>query len=144
MLLVSTYLDKSPVHGIGLFVFEQIPAGTLVWQFRKDFDQVFRKEDVDNLPEPAREYLLNYAYVVKVRGEVYHILCAGNNKFVNHSAAPNTICVGFRDGIESGKVYASRDIQAREEILEDYNSYDDSGRILRLMVTGDDMGSQGT
>ena len=46
MLLVKTYLDKSPIAGIGLFAAEPIAAGTLVWKL-SDVDVVIHQRDLD-------------------------------------------------------------------------------------------------
>jgi len=38
MILVSSKLGESSIHGIGLFSREPIKKGTLVWQFVPGFD----------------------------------------------------------------------------------------------------------
>ena len=38
MLLVRTYLDRSALHGIGVFAAELISATTVVWRFTPGFD----------------------------------------------------------------------------------------------------------
>ena len=41
MLLVKTYLDRSPIHGLGVFAAEFIRKGTRVWRFVESFDRVY-------------------------------------------------------------------------------------------------------
>ena len=38
MLLVRTYLDRSAIHGIGLFAAERIPKGTVLWRLEPSID----------------------------------------------------------------------------------------------------------
>ena len=33
MLLVKTYLDRSPIHGLGVYAAERIRKGTKIWRF---------------------------------------------------------------------------------------------------------------
>ena len=40
MLLVKTYLDKSLIHGVGVFADEFIKKGTLMWEFNPLIDVV--------------------------------------------------------------------------------------------------------
>src|SRR6185312_11978 len=41
MLLVKTYLDKSAIHGLGVFAAERIRKETKIWRFVYGFDQVY-------------------------------------------------------------------------------------------------------
>ena len=41
MLLVKTYLDKSSIHGLGVFASQVIRKGTKVWRFVDGFDRVY-------------------------------------------------------------------------------------------------------
>ena len=43
MYLVKTYLDKSGIHGMGVFAGEDIPKGTIVWDFVEGVDQACMK-----------------------------------------------------------------------------------------------------
>jgi len=44
MLLIKTYLDKSPIHGIGVFAGEFIKKGTQVWEFNPLIDIILTPE----------------------------------------------------------------------------------------------------
>ena len=41
MLLVKTYLEKSAIHGLGVFAGEFIAKGTKIWRFVEDFDRAY-------------------------------------------------------------------------------------------------------
>jgi len=110
MLTVKTYIDKSAVHGIGLFAAEFIPKDTLIWELNRELDIIISQEEYEKLPPLAKEHFDWFAYYSENRGG--WILCFDNAKFVNHSKTPNTYGVG--------DTIALRDIQIGEEITENY------------------------
>jgi len=113
MLLVKTYLDKSPIHGLGVFAAERIPKGTKIWRYVEGFDRCYTPKQFAKLPKAAREFLKDYAY--KVDGEV--IFTVDNDHHMNHAEKPNTILKG-------GYVIASRTIPKGGEITNDYREFD--------------------
>jgi len=113
MLLVKTYVDKSPIHGLGVFAAETLPKGTRIWRFVEGFDQFYTPKQFRKLPKPAREFLKLYGY--KVDGE---ILFPGDyDRHINHSENPNTI-------LHDGYVITSRKIAKGTEITNDYSEFD--------------------
>lgn len=118
MLLVKTQLSLSPVHGIGLFAADFIPAGTVTWQYHPDFDAAYTDDDVLRMPDAARQQFFKYAYYDKELG--LYILCSDDQRFINHSTdTPNILSTPRQD-------IAARDILPGEELLCDYNCYDDT------------------
>jgi SET domain-containing protein len=113
MLLVKTYLDKSPIHGIGVFAGERIPKGGKIWRFVEGFDRCYSLKQFKKLPKPAREFLKNYGYLVD--GEV--LFTVDNDRHTNHSDRPNTY-------LKAGYVIARRAIRKGEEITVDYREFD--------------------
>ncbi len=127
MMLVPTYLDKSPIHGIGIFARDFIPKGTRVWQFTPDFDQVFSEEALAALPEVQREPILFYGYIEPgIEGTV---LCCDNARHFNFAEDPNC---GSGDHVFLGYIstYALRDIAAGEEMTYAVEEDADAGRKL--------------
>ena len=57
MLVVPTYLEKSPIHGFGVFAKDPIAKGTVLWEFNPVFDIVFSEEVFEKLPPSARAEL---------------------------------------------------------------------------------------
>jgi len=113
MLLVKTYVDKSPIHGLGVFAAETLPKGTRIWVFVEGFDQFYTPKQFRKLPKPAREFLKLYGY--KVDGE---ILFPGDyDRHINHSDNPNTV-------LHDGYVITSRRIAKGTEITNDYSEFD--------------------
>ena len=114
MLLVKTYLGPSEIHGIGLFAAEFIPKGTMIWDLHSGFDLELTVEQINSLPEIARDALLHYGYL---DGELW-VICIDDARHMNHSDCPNT------DNEGAGTI-ALRDIQAGEEMTCDYNEISD-------------------
>ena len=118
MLTIETYLDKSPIHGIGVFATENVPEGTIIWTFNPLMDSVIRKDEMGDAPEHVRTFLEKYSWT---DNDAHWHVGIDNDKFINHSDDPNT---GF---LPVPYVFiALRDIQKDEEITEDYTEYSKS------------------
>ena len=113
MLLVKTYLDKSAIHGLGVFAGELIRKGTKIWRFVEGFDHAYSPKQFAKLPKQARDFLKNYGY--RVDGEV--LFTVDNDRHINHSEDPNTF-------LKSGYAIARRNIRKGEEITNDYREFD--------------------
>src|ERR1035437_2908555 len=85
MLLVKTYLDKSAIHGLGVFAGELIRKGTKIWRFVEGFDHAYSPKQFAKLPKPAREFLKNYG----ARGGGEILFPVDNDRHINHSECPN-------------------------------------------------------
>jgi len=113
MLLVKTYLDKSPIHGIGVFAGEDIRKGRKIWVFAEGFDHCFTPKQFARLPKQARDFLKSYGY--RVDGEV--LFTVDNDRHINHSETPNTY-------LHDGYAIARVDIKKGTEITNDYREFD--------------------
>jgi uncharacterized protein len=112
MLLVKTYLDKSKVHGLGVFAGEPIAKGTKIWRFVEGFDQFFTMKQFAKLPKQAREFLQWHGF----RWEDEVLFSADYDSHMNHSEKPNTV-------LKNGFAIASRNIRKGEEITNDYREF---------------------
>lgn len=112
MMVVRTYIDKSPVHGIGVFAREFISKGAKVWEYHPIFDLKVPPEEFDKLCDAAKEEVEIHMYVPEEGGPFYYETTSG--KYMNHSREPN---VDFSD---TGFGYATRDIHPGEELTCDY------------------------
>ncbi|MGE0564207.1 MAG: SET domain-containing protein [Pseudolabrys sp.] len=113
MLLVKTYLDQSPIHGLGVFASETIPKGAKVWCYVEGFDRSWSPRQFAKLPKAAQEFVAYYGY--RVDGEI--LLTVDNDHFINHSDDANTY---WRDGY----IRAKRTIAKGEEITNSYRLFD--------------------
>jgi uncharacterized protein len=116
MLLVPTYLDQSPLHGLGVFASEVIPSGTAVWRFTPGFDLELDPAVLARQPDHFRERLLHYGYIDPRLGR--YILCCDDARFLNHSDDPNMTPDFTLD--RHGVDIAIREIAAGEELTVDY------------------------
>jgi SET domain-containing protein len=119
MLLVRTYLDRSAIHGIGLFAAERIAKGTVVWRRSPELDLALTAEQIARLHPAAREQIEKYTYLDRMLGKF--VLCGDDARFFNHSETPN--CHDYPDA-EGGTTVAARDIERGEELTSDYASFD--------------------
>jgi len=118
MLLVRTLVDKSQIHGLGLFAAERIDEGTPIWRFTPGLDLDLDPSALEIQPALARERLAHYGYI-DIRLNRY-ILCCDDARFINHSETPN-----LRSDFSlepHGVDIATRDIMAGEELTIDYRS----------------------
>ncbi len=116
MLLVSTYVGKSDIEGVGVFAAMRIPRGTLIWRLNPDFDRVIPASSYEDMPDVMKELLDRYAYPSPDQPGhlVYEV---DNGRFMNHAEDPNADFSAFGGG------YATRDICAGEEITCDYRQF---------------------
>lgn len=118
MLLVRVRVDRSPIHGLGVFAAEFIPKGAEVWRFTPGFDLDLEPGVLEHQPPRVREQLLHYGYVDRRLNR--YILCCDDARFINHSDDPNLRTDHGRD--RYGVDIAVRDIAAGEELTVDYEA----------------------
>ncbi len=113
MLLVKAYLDKSPIHGFGLFAGEFIRRGRKIWRFVEGYDRAYSPREFARLPKSAKNFIKFYGYWVD--GEI--LLTVDHDRHINHSVDANTF---WRNGYS----IARRDIRKGAEITNDYREFD--------------------
>jgi len=114
MLLVETYIAESPGMGFGLFSKNFIEKGTVIWKFVDGFDTKVHESGYSLLNDVQKAFVDKYFWK---EGDYYYSSCDYSN-FQNHSYSPNSIPLG-------DKMVAARDIRENEEILVNYQSFDD-------------------
>ncbi|RYB02565.1 SET domain-containing protein [Lichenibacterium ramalinae] len=115
MFLIRTRLGPSPIHGVGVFALEAVPAGTVVWRYDAAFDRIVTPTERDGAPRAFRAHLDAYAYPSADLGGAT-LLCCDHAKFLNHSDHPNTAERPFMS-------VAARPIAVGEEITCDYGTF---------------------
>jgi SET domain-containing protein len=124
MLTVKTYLDKSPIHGIGLFADEDISKGTVIWKYH---GLTVHKLAIDiihggwNHPQSFIDHIKTYAWIENG----FYYWCLDNGRFMNHSDNSNT----YETKIET---IALVDIKKGEEITCNYNTFCEEGANFNL------------
>jgi SET domain-containing protein len=107
MLLVETYLEKSSIHGFGLFASKSIPKGTKVWEFTPGLDREWSIEEFNLLPEKAKNYILHYGWLDPILNK--YRFPFDHDRFINWSKNPNVSGT-------SDEIFAIVDIQKDEEL----------------------------
>ena len=120
--LPSVYVTTSPVHGRGVFTYDDIPEGSWI-EFCPVI--VIPKDHVSKIHET---YLHDF-YFFWGKNEEEAAIALGFGSIYNHSYTanaehvPNEVDMSF-------SVYATRDILAGEEIFINYNGDDDEDSAL--------------
>ena len=119
MLTVKTYIDKSPIHGIGLFAGEFIKAGALVWEYHPWFNSRFMPSEIDGLPAVQMDFIRHYAYKDICQPDGYIVLDVDDARFLNHSDKPNLV-----HSSDEQTLVAACDIAEGTELTGDYRTFD--------------------
>ena len=128
MLLVDASAGPSAIHGTGLIANQFIPAGTLVWALRPEFDVILTQAQLDALPVFVQAQIRRFIYVEIDTGR--RILCSDDAKYMNHADHPNTSTRGEQ-------TTAIRDIAKGEELTGDYCEFDAASRNSGVQLESD-------
>ena len=98
--------------GLGVFATRTIPRGTIIWA-RDNLDQTFTPAQVARMAPEYQAILEKYSFV-DAQGQ--YVLCWDHSRFFNHSCEANCLSGGYDFEL------AIRDIQAGEELTDDYGT----------------------
>lgn len=116
MMRVKTFLKPSSIHGVGLFADQDIPVGTVVWDYDPQFDLAFEAKDLNSLPDFVRTEIQQFAFWDEVLEKF--VLCGDNARFFNHDENANC-----KDDKTKRRTIAIRDIAQGEELTADYHEW---------------------
>lgn len=119
MMIVPSYVGPSQIEGVGIFAAAPIAAGAAIWELSDDLDLLLTREQLAQLPALQRDFIDRYGYPHMSQPQLT-VLEFDNGRFMNHSATPNT------DFTRPDVGYATRDIDAGEELTCDYREFDPS------------------
>jgi uncharacterized protein len=129
MLLVHTIVKKSniPNAGLGLFAAEDISKDRVVWKFVDGFDQVFSDEQLEILPDIAKDFIKLYAFrSIWGDSKGLWILSSDNDKYQNSCEVNKNIGEQLNSSTFTDDIIALRDIENGEELLSLYSEWDDN------------------
>jgi len=119
VLLIEVEINRSDIHGIGLFCKNDIAKGTKVWMFHPVFDIILDDDQVRDLPVTAHEFLKIYGYRSVQTNEL--IVNLDLSRHINHSDQPNLVSDA------DSNYYAAFHILAGTELTCDYREFSVSG-----------------
>ncbi len=122
-------IQRSPIHGVGVFAIRDIPKGANPFVTFIDIDvvPVPEKEIMGNprIPEAVKEIVKAF-YAIR-NGNIYCDARSLNeiniSYFLNHAEKPN---LDVEEINEETHFTANRNIQAGEELTTDYSKFSDS------------------
>ena len=118
MLLIDTYLDKSTIHGVGVFAKENVKKGEKIKEVRPEFEFEFNQNNLPKMPLALARLIDTHAYE-REPGSKILVLGIDNEKYLNHSDDPSVDDNGI----------ALKDIKIGDEITIDYRDFDDNIKI---------------
>lgn len=121
MLLVKTVVKKSNIEWVWLFADEFIQKWTPIWEFTPWFDLKYTKEEINQLPKQAQEYLERYMWLSRKSWK--YCFALDNGKYFNHSKTPNSLSA-YYENEEEVITKAIKDINIWEEITDDYSTFE--------------------
>jgi SET domain-containing protein len=131
MLTVKTKVDKSKIHGLGVFADQNIPKGTIVWMFKEGIDTKYTKEQFESMTKEQQKDIIHFSYY-DINLNCY-IHSFDDSRYVNHSDNPN-LSSHYDEHYVEGYSYANRDIKIGEELTDDYYEYD--GVVNKKFTSG--------
>jgi len=121
MLLIDTYLDKSKIHGVGVFAKENVKKGEKIKEVRPEFEIEFNSDNLPKMPLSFAKFIDTHSYE-RTLGSSILVMGIDNEKYLNHSTDPSV----NDDGV------ALKDIKIGDEITINYCDFDDSVEKLWL------------
>jgi len=113
MFLIDTYLDKSKIHGVGVFSKENVKKGDKIKEVRPEFEIEFDVKNLPKMPLSLAKFIDTHSYE-RCLGSKTYVLGIDNEKYINHSDNPSV----DDDGI------ALKNIKIGDEITIDYRDFD--------------------
>jgi uncharacterized protein len=120
LFLIDTYIDKSPIQGIGVFAKGAIAEGTEIWRLDLRFDRLIEIALYESMEGPVKSYLDRYCYPRRSDPR-YIVFEADDARYMNHADQPNC------DFGHGDVAYALIDIAAGEELTCNYNVFFEDG-----------------
>ena len=94
MFNVKTKLGWDKVKGITVIADEDVKKGSCITYFDPDYDLIFEKTYIENLPEAQKEYVQNMTYEYEFGIDYKYVLSFGHEPYMNHDFDPNVDTYG--------------------------------------------------
>lgn len=129
MLLVKTEVKPSKIHGLGLFILEDVLAGDYIEIVDSLFYKILYEDEVARFKGDSIKEQFAKDYLFKYRGLYFASL--DNGRFGNHSDNSNCFWNEANEFARTrgvfGYFFASREIKSGEELTFNYNEFCEKG-----------------
>ena len=126
MIHIKYKLDKSPIHGIGIFADQDIKKGQLIFTAEPILDVNITEDQFSSLNDTEKKEITYWGYFDKITNR-WHV-DFDHIHFLNHSFSPNTT----QDLTSSeARLIASRDISSGEELTQNYLEFENENDLIR-------------
>lgn len=130
MIHIKYKLDKSSLHGIGLFADQGIKQGELIYTASPNLDTNITQEEFDSLEEKEKSEVLWWGFFDEP-SQRWHI-DFDVSKFINHSDDAN---VTQDKNHDEAYLVAKRDINQGEELTQNYLEFENLDDLKRRGIT---------
>ncbi len=120
MMLISTRVGPSQIHGLGVYTLESIAKGQIIWRFVPSVDQFHSFDEIKAMPVVAQKFFETYGYPIRSTGRDGYYLDCDNGRYMNHSFTPNA----GHNGDNDLEYIALFDISAGEELTCNYAEFE--------------------
>ena len=126
MIHIKYKLDRSDIHGIGVFANQDIKKGEVIFTASPILDVNITQEQFDSLEEPEKKEVIYWGFFDKPT-QRWHV-DFDHMHFINHSYSANTI----QDLLHlETYLIAAKDIQAGEELTQNYLDFESTEDLKR-------------
>lgn len=132
MYLFPVETKESKVDGQGVFASEKIGKGQIVWKFDANHDKILSQEEFNALDEASKDELKRVAYLSPTTNRYVYPPENDAARFTNHSPTNNLSVLIDEDVSEEPYFIANRDIEAGEELTNNYLEFDKAIKIHKL------------
>ena len=119
MLHIRYKLDSSGLHGLGLFAYEDMKKGQLIYTASPLLDVDITPEQFDSLSE-AEQHEIRWWGFFMPEEKIWHV-DFDVSKFINHSYEPTVTQDTTR---KEAYLVATRDVHAGEELTQNYLEFE--------------------
>ena len=126
MIHIKYKLDKSKLHGLGLFTREALKKGQVVYSASPLLDVNITQGQFDSLNEKEQAEIRYWGFWDEPNN-VWHV-DFDNSKFINHSSNP-TLTQDSKH--KEAYLIATRDVKAGEELTQNYLEFENKEDLMK-------------
>ncbi len=126
MIHIKYRLDRSQIHGIGLFADQDVKKGDTIFTDEPLLDVNITEKQFTSLNKSTQKEILYWGYFDK-QNQKWHV-DFDHIHFINHSFNPNMTQDMTRSDV---LLVSSRDIRAGEELTQNYLEFENEDDLIR-------------